>query len=315
MKKSNRGTTCIENANSIKSKARTEVSRHNKDRKKEVAMYRYCLGMSLLIVGLSGVISVMDTSRVEANTIVKVEPVSIGNLAKVANFEENQKEAAEEIIGQLEGRLQAMSDAKISEMTLEISPRENDIVASGVEETGTLEVETTGPAESEVEEASGPAAVSNKEMNEKVEEASNLVPLNVPGPLLDAANIDTGYVSAPLSITGQNRADLESLVFNEAGAEGFIGASLVAQTIRDQMNFSGITSARQIKSRFGYSGAINGKTNATARQAVAYIFDEGGMAVQHRLFYFYAPRLCKSSFHESQNFVVEYRGHRVFDRR
>lgn len=137
----------------------------------------------------------------------------------------------------------------------------------------------------------------------------------VPGPLLEIASPDENYTGEIVEITGQNRANLESLVFNEAGNQGFIGTCLVAQAIRDQMLDLGIRDTYTIKRRLGYEAAINGQTNEHAKQAVSYIFDHGGIAVQHRIYYFYSPRNTRSSWHETQNFVVEYKGHRVFDKR
>ena len=51
-----------------------------------------------------------------------------------------------------------------------------------------------------------------------------------------------------------------------------------------------------------------------ALDAVSFIFDQGGAAVQHSIVYFYAPALCTSGFHESQEFVVAHNSHRFFDR-
>lgn len=161
----------------------------------------------------------------------------------------------------------------------------------------------------------GELVAEANELGEIQEAVSTNTVEEVPGPLLDIANPDANYNGQILSMTGQNRANLESLVFNEAGDQGFIGACLVAQAIRDQMMESGIRDARTIKRKYGYEAAINGRTNETAKQAVSYIFDHGGMAVKHRIIYFYAPKLVRSSWHETQNFIVEYKGHRVFDRR
>ena len=57
-----------------------------------------------------------------------------------------------------------------------------------------------------------------------------------------------------------------------------------------------------------------GTPNDNVVRAVAFIFDKGGMAVQHRLVYYYNPAIVSSEFHESQKFVLEYKDHRFFDR-
>lgn len=133
--------------------------------------------------------------------------------------------------------------------------------------------------------------------------------------LLDIEKIDKNYTGESVEIIGKNREYLERLVQGEAGAEGYIGACLVAQAIRDTMILEDNYNVLSIKKEYLYSGKLNTEPNNIVKNAVKFIFDDGGMAVKHRLIFFYAPRLCKSGFHESQNFIVEYKGHRFFDLR
>ena len=131
----------------------------------------------------------------------------------------------------------------------------------------------------------------------------------------NAANIvDFDYKGKALKITGANRDNLERLVMGEAGNEGFVGACLVAQTIRDTMVMTNEYDLLTIKKKFAYSGVLFREPNQNVKDAVAFIFDEGGYVVQHRLVYFYAPKIVSSKFHESQPFIVEHGGHRFFDR-
>ena len=137
---------------------------------------------------------------------------------------------------------------------------------------------------------------------------------NLQGGLVDIANPDPNYGNRVITVTGQDRVILENLVFGEAGNQGFVGCALVAQAIKDMYILGGYSSVNDVRLNTGYSGSITKGTNQDAKDAVAYIFDQGGYAVKHRVLYFYAPRLVKSKFHESQNFVIEYGGHRFFDR-
>lgn len=186
----------------------------------------------------------------------------------------------------------------------------------GVIDRNTVEIEAINVRNenlsNEVVESLNESLISTDIKTADVE--SQVVSNDVPGPLLDIEKTDSNYTGTVISIGGMDRKDLESLVYHEAGAEGFIGACLVAQTIRDQMTSTNIYSARVIKKRFGYSAIINSESNSVARDAVNYVFDHGGIVVRHRLFYFYAPKLVSSGFHESQNFIVQYNGHRFFDR-
>jgi len=88
----------------------------------------------------------------------------------------------------------------------------------------------------------------------------------------------------------------------------------VAQAIKDVMDSDGYTSIKQVISALKYSGSTRKGTNQDAIDAVDYIFEQGGYAVKHRIIYFYAYRYTKSRWHESQNFIVQYNGHRIFDR-
>ena len=134
-----------------------------------------------------------------------------------------------------------------------------------------------------------------------------------PNYLLQIANPDASYKGCTISLTSYDRDILERLVMGEAGAEGYIGCALVAQTIRDTMVNCGYTSVEAVRTNCGYYGSLNKTPNADVKKAVAFIFDQGGSAVQHDMLYFYAPNLCTSGFHESQEFVVQYGSHRFFD--
>lgn len=128
-------------------------------------------------------------------------------------------------------------------------------------------------------------------------------------------HIDEGYDGAKVELTSKNRELVERLVQGEAGAEGFIGAALVAQTLRDTMVESDVYDLMKIKKSHGYSGKLIIKPNQEVLDAVAFIFDNGGYIVQHRLTYFYSFNNTKSEFHESQKFILEHGGHRFFDKK
>lgn len=125
--------------------------------------------------------------------------------------------------------------------------------------------------------------------------------------------IDSNYHGQSVVLDVENRNTLERLVMGEAGNQGFIGAALVAQTIHDTMLHDNNFNVNSIRSSHGYMGSVDLEPNDDVKSAVAFIFDKGGMAVQHRLVYFYAPKVTSSDFHEKQKFIVEYGGHKFFD--
>lgn len=136
--------------------------------------------------------------------------------------------------------------------------------------------------------------------------------------LLKCAEEDPNYSVSPLHISASSREMFERLVMGEAGDEGFEGAALVAQALRDTMIMYGNYDTLSIKRQLKYSGSIKKAPNANVQRACSFILDSGGSAVQHRLIYFYAPKYTaggRSGFHESQKFVIEWGGHRLFDKR
>ena len=154
-----------------------------------------------------------------------------------------------------------------------------------------------------------------KKASEKVSKVHPTAAVSTNGNyLLDIANPDKSYVSYSIKLTDYDRDILEHLVMGEAGGEGFIGCCLVAQAIRDTMISDGYKSVESLRTSMGYYGSLYNTPNKDALNAVKFIFDEGGAAVQHNIVYFYAPAICTSGFHESQEFVVAYNSHRFFDR-
>lgn len=134
------------------------------------------------------------------------------------------------------------------------------------------------------------------------------------GGLLDIANPDPNYKGKAIKITGSDRDMLERLVMGEAGNQGFEGAALVAQCIRDMYILGGYDSINSLRINCKYSGSLKKEPNQNVLDAVSYIFDEGGYVVKHRILYFYAPKYVYSSWHESQNNIINHGGHKFFDR-
>lgn len=132
--------------------------------------------------------------------------------------------------------------------------------------------------------------------------------------LLHIDNPDTSYVSYSVELSDYDRDVLEHLVMGEAGGQGFIGCALVAQAIKDTLITDGYPSVDAVRVGNGYSASLDNVPNQDVLDAIEFVFDNGGAAVQHRVIYFYAPNVCESAFHESQNYVVTHGGHKFFDR-
>ena len=134
------------------------------------------------------------------------------------------------------------------------------------------------------------------------------------GYLLAIDNPDTSYVCAKVTLSDEDRDLLERLCYGEFGSGGFLGASLIAQCVKDAMCFEGYSPVAEVISGNRYDGSTDEGTSDECRQAVRYIFDENHDAVQHRILYMYNPYMVQSTFHESQNFILSYSGVRFFDR-
>ena len=128
--------------------------------------------------------------------------------------------------------------------------------------------------------------------------------------LIEISEPELDYNPVPISV--EDRSLLEGLVMGESSGEGFEGAALVAQCIRDTMVEDNDFNTLSIKRNHGYYAGTGKEPSDDVKRAVAFIFDDGGYVVRHKIKYFYAPNVCSSPFHESQDFVIEYGGHRFF---
>lgn len=150
----------------------------------------------------------------------------------------------------------------------------------------------------------------NEDKQDKNEVIQNENVVSTPSYLLEISNPDKSYAPTPLKLSDYDRAKLERLVMGEAGTMGYNGCALVAQSIRDAMNRSGTTSIDTIISEYKYYGSTLVQPNQTVKDAVSYIFDENGSAVQHRILCFYTGT---SKWHETQRFIIGCGTVRFFD--
>ena len=131
--------------------------------------------------------------------------------------------------------------------------------------------------------------------------------------LLEIEEPDENYNGVIIELDAKDRDLLEHLVMGEAGSEGYEGACLVAQAIRDALVYKGFKSVAEVRKGMKYSGSIKKEPNEDVLNACKFIFDEGGCVVKHRILYFYAPKYCSGKWHNTQHFIIEHGGHRFFD--
>lgn len=229
----------------------------------------------------------------------------------------------------------SFSDDNNSETSLnlsEIVSLKDDIVAEqeaaeaakkAEEEKKAAEEKAKKEAEEKAKQEAEEKAKQEEEAKKAAEEASTVVnpsdwnggysETTSQGGLLDISNPDPNYTNAVVNISGSDRDILEALVYGESGNQGFTGMALLAQCIKDMYLMGGYSSIEEVRTSCGYVGSISKGTSEEAKAAVSYIFDQGGYAVKHRILVMYAPAICSSPWHESQNFIIQYKDVRFFD--
>ncbi len=112
------------------------------------------------------------------------------------------------------------------------------------------------------------------------------------------------------ALTEGERDTIERVVMAESGAEPYEGQVLIAQCILNAAEKEGI---RPDEAVIEYQYTPNRpEPSESVKKAVAAVFDDGEQVTAEPVLYFYAPAIVYSTFHESQNFVIEVGGHRFF---
>ena len=115
------------------------------------------------------------------------------------------------------------------------------------------------------------------------------------------------------NLTETERDLVERVVMAESGGESYKGQMLVAQCILNACEIDGIRPAKVIK-KYVYAKA-RPEPSDSVKRAVSAVFDKGETVTDEPIVYFYAPKIVKSEFHESQIFAIEEGGHKFFCRK
>lgn len=118
-------------------------------------------------------------------------------------------------------------------------------------------------------------------------------------------------------ITDEDRYIIQCILAGECPYEPWEGQCLVAQCILDAMIKEDYTAAK-VRTYYGYMGydpSIQTKDAecwATLGAVIEEVFDKGNLPTEENVLWFYNPKICRSSWHESQQFVTEVCCHRFF---
>ena len=125
------------------------------------------------------------------------------------------------------------------------------------------------------------------------------------------------YYVSPIYLTEDDRWFIESVVAGECAYEPYEGKLAVAQCYFDAMIKDGLT-AREVKEVYQYAGwnpnldKQDREMYIEVMEAVHDIFDMGQFVTEKPILFFYAPSLCDSPWHESQNYAMTIGGHKFF---
>lgn len=100
------------------------------------------------------------------------------------------------------------------------------------------------------------------------------------------------------------------MVMGEAGAEPYDGMIAVAQCILAACEADGIVPS-EVRTEYRYAGWKEEYSDKVER-AVYAVFREGIRVCEEEIIFFYAPALCTSKWHETQDYVTTIGGHKFF---
>ena len=272
----------------------------SKSVKNVIRIVLLCLCVALLmtntLIHASEVEAASDTNKTETNLTLTEDTPSAEDdelTHRAITMDEAKKEAQAAVSEQL-----AIIAAVEEETQEDVIETQNESVEV------TYEPETT--AETSAESSSTTDSYSS-EQNQTVQASVGY------GFLMGVDNPDPNYVGYSISLSDYDREMAERIVMGEAGSTGFTGMALVAQCLRDTYVTGNYSSIADVISRNGYYGSMSITPSQTCKEAISYIFDDGGSAVQHSIRVFYASNYCTSSWHEAQQYVCSYGYVRFFD--
>jgi hypothetical protein len=100
------------------------------------------------------------------------------------------------------------------------------------------------------------------------------------------------------------------MVMGEAGAEPYDGMIAVAQCILAACQADGIVPS-EVRTEYRYAGWKEEYSDKVER-AVLAVFRDGTRVCDEEIIFFYAPKLCTSKWHETQDYVLTIGGHKFF---
>lgn len=178
----------------------------------------------------------------------------------------------------------------------------------------------TTPATIPVQETTVVATTNPPEAKTFVTEPQDAPqPTTTPAPIVEVVEVEETPEPTPtappviewtLPLTESEFVTACRIVMGESGAEPYEGKVAVAQCILAACMRDGIVPS-EVRTEYRYAGWKEEYTAAVER-AVLAVFRDGERVCEEEIIFFYAPKLCTSKWHETQDYVLTIGGHKFF---
>lgn len=131
--------------------------------------------------------------------------------------------------------------------------------------------------------------------------------------------VDKNYKGTVYKLSKEERSYIEKIVMGEFGIS-YSGSVCIAQCIRDALVYGECDDPMDLRKSSAYGGmgyvGYQEYVNQDVKDAVSFVFDEGGSAVQHRMYvmctdeYYYG---YPGNWHSTQNFIFQFENVLFFD--
>lgn len=147
------------------------------------------------------------------------------------------------------------------------------------------------------------------EVSSEIPEPEESAPIVEESSEVSEETVDTVFYH----LSAAERDVVEHIVAGEAGTESFEGQRAVAQCILEASIKDGIAPS-EVRRKYQYAGWSDNVSDSV-KAAVADVFDYGNMVTEEPIMYFYNPKLCVSTWHETQIHVITIGNHKFFAER
>lgn len=122
-------------------------------------------------------------------------------------------------------------------------------------------------------------------------------------------------VGSTFVLSDEDRYIVEQVVMKECGNEPYEGIVAVAQCIYNTAVHKGVSPSCVVQVPGQYADPSDEPANDNVKQAVYQVFDREEFYVQDNIMYFYSPKYCSGSWHETSpnlEYSCTIGGHKFF---